>query len=119
MRAAATVVRLMPSPRNTITFFACPCIAPLAAARAAPLRYHQAAVSPCGWATSGTSIGGTGWAAEPAGAVSRTLPLQAANRVARQASGTARLRWGPVEIGRAPGRERVCQYVYLSWGAGS
>src|SRR3546814_10680820 len=97
MRAAATVVRLMPSPRNTITFFACPCIAPLAAARAAPLRYHQAAVSPCGWATSGTSIGCTGWAAEPAGAVSRTLPLQAASRVARQASGTARIRWAPVD----------------------
>src|SRR5690606_23919624 len=86
MRAAATVVRLMPSPRNTITFFALPPMAPLAAARAAPLRYHQSAVSPCGWATSGTSIGATRVAAL-AGATSRTLPLQAASRVARQAIG--------------------------------
>src|SRR3546814_219079 len=97
MRPAVTVARLMPSPWNTIPFFAFPCIAPLAAARASPLRYHPAAVSPCGWATSGTSIGGTGWAAGPAGAVSRTLPLQAASRVARQASGTARICWAPVD----------------------
>src|SRR5687767_9451689 len=56
MRAAATVVRLMPSPRNRITFFARPFIAPLVAARAAPLRYHQAGVSPAGCAIGGTSI---------------------------------------------------------------
>ena len=41
MREAATVVRLMPSPRNRMTFFALPDIAPLAAAWAAPLRYHH------------------------------------------------------------------------------
>src|SRR5690606_15085693 len=99
MRAAATVVRLMPSPRKTITFFALPPIAPLAAARAAPLRYHQPAVSPSGWATSGTSIGAACVVAA-AGAASRTLPLQAASRVARQAIGrqagvVARIRGAP------------------------
>ena len=92
MRAAATVVRLMPSPRNRITFFARPCIAPFAAARAAPLRYHQAAVSPCGCATSGTSIAPTGRPSPEAGVASRTLPLHAARRVARQASGNKRIR---------------------------
>src|SRR5690606_38143891 len=55
MRAAATVVRLIPSPRKRMTFFARPDIAPLAAARAAPLRYHHCAVSPEGWVISGTS----------------------------------------------------------------
>jgi hypothetical protein len=55
MRAAATVVRLMPSPRKMITFFARPCIAPRAAACDAPSRNHHAAVSPPGWAIAGTA----------------------------------------------------------------
>src|SRR5687768_5706290 len=55
MRAAATVVRLMPSPRNRMTFLALPSMAPLPAARAAPLRYHHCGVSPAGWAMAGTS----------------------------------------------------------------
>src|SRR5690606_14949312 len=90
MRAAATVVRLMPSPRNTITFLARPCIAPLAAARAAPLRYHQAAVSPWGWPMAGTSTSMAALA--EVGGASRTLPLQAASRVARQVIVSARIR---------------------------
>src|SRR5690606_17672379 len=56
MRAAATVVRLMPSPRNRITFFARPRMAPRAAACAAPSRNHQAGVSSPGWRMAGTSI---------------------------------------------------------------
>src|SRR5690606_2258236 len=62
MRAAATVVRLMPSPRNTITFFARPCIAPLAAARAAPRR--RAAGGPQRQQGGGRNCGG---GAEPSG----------------------------------------------------
>src|SRR3546814_6206242 len=47
--------------------------------------------------TSGNSVGCTGWAGEPGGAVSRTWPLQGAGGVAREASGTARIRWAPVD----------------------
>src|SRR5690606_22348720 len=54
MRAAATVGRLMPSPTNRITLRAVPCMAPLAAAWAAPWRNHQEALSPSGWRMSGT-----------------------------------------------------------------
>src|SRR5690606_25616691 len=55
MRAAATVVRLMPSPTNRITLRARPAIAPRLAAWAAPSRNHQAAVSPAGRSMAGTS----------------------------------------------------------------
>ena len=57
-----------------MTFFASPPIAPFAAARAAPLRYHHAAVSPRGCVIAGTSMAAMG-----GGAVSRTVAVQAAS----------------------------------------
>src|SRR5690606_2543102 len=70
----------MPSPRKTMTFFARPAIAPLAAARAAPLRYHHCAVSPSGWLIGGTSTD------TPAGAAARGgVAAQAASRTAERA----------------------------------
>src|SRR5688572_6301437 len=55
MRAAATVVRLMPSPTNRITFLALPDMAPRCAACAAPSWNHQPGVSSFGCAMTGTS----------------------------------------------------------------
>src|SRR5690606_2311157 len=88
MRAAATVVRLMPSPRNTITFLARPDMAPLAAACAAPLRYHQAGVSPAGRSIAGTSTD-TG---ASAGAVAAPVVAGVAQAVARAAHSVGRNR---------------------------
>jgi hypothetical protein len=48
MRAAVIVVTLMPSPRNTMTFFACAFLGAFASAEAAPARNHQSGVSPSG-----------------------------------------------------------------------
>src|SRR5690242_9008204 len=80
MRAAATVVRLMPSPRNRIRFFAFALPAPCACALAAPARNHQAAVSPAGRWIDGTSI------CACAGAV--LLPVGAGDVVAQPANNT-------------------------------
>src|SRR3546814_13757581 len=35
----------------------------------------------------------------------------------RRAAALGAIAWGRLEIGRASGRERVCQYVYISGGA--
>src|SRR5690606_3108203 len=116
MRAAATVVRLMPSPRNRITFFARPAMAPLAAARAAPARYHHSGVSPAGRAISGTGTctvagaGGAWWAAVAAQAPSRVAQRVVARVVARvdgrRCRGIAgRAGWAP-DVRVAPRRRR-------------
>src|SRR5688572_28705666 len=96
MRAAATVVRLMPSPRNTITFFALTAIAPLPAARAAPARYHHAAVSPCGCVMAGTSMGAAVTGTVVLGAALRPVVVlaQAAIAPMARASGTTVRRIG-------------------------
>lgn len=52
-----------------MTFLALPSMAPLPAARAAPLRYHHWGVSPAGWATAGTSM------ATAPGAVAAGVPV--------------------------------------------
>src|SRR4249919_956157 len=92
MRAAATVGRLMPSPRKRMTLRAWPAIAPLPAARAAPARYHQAAVSPSGWATVGTSMTCTA-----VGAGAGACVAHAARKEAQVARAKARMRSGNVE----------------------
>src|SRR5690606_20322589 len=56
-------------------------IAPLAAACAAPLRYHHCGVSPCGWLTAGTST------AKACGTLGAAVLAQApSSRVDRAAS---------------------------------
>src|SRR5690606_10171110 len=95
----------MPSPRKTMTFFARPAIAPFAAARAAPLRYHHCGVSPAGCSTTGTST------VQLVAAVARCGgAAQAASRVARttETTGSRRGMAGPVgqeveAVGSAPG----------------
>src|SRR5687768_6650542 len=89
MRAAATVVRLMPSPRNTMMFFARPRIAPRSAACAAPSRNHQAGVSPSGCVIVGTST----WSvlAAEMGSGEAGEVAQALHRVARQAIDSRRM----------------------------
>src|SRR5690606_5432854 len=85
----------MPSPRKTMTFFARPAIAPLAAARAAPLRYHHCAVSPSGWLIGGTSTG------TPAGAAARGgVAGQAASRTAERAEAAGSRRGMAYPAGR-------------------
>src|SRR5690606_20166370 len=88
MRAAATVVRLMPSPKNRITLRALPAMAPLAAAWAAPLRYHHSGVSPSGRVISGTAtaVATCGAVLEGAGAVAQA----AGSRAQSSARGRAR-----------------------------
>ncbi|MNU39496.1 hypothetical protein D3C71_281930 [compost metagenome] len=66
-----------------MTFLALPAIAPLAAAWAAPLRYHHCGVSPAGWATGATLTfrpAGADAGAVLAQAPSSRVVAQAANR---------------------------------------
>ena len=71
-----------------MTFFALPDMAPLAAAAAAPLRYHHCGVSPSGWAMAGTCTRG---ALAGAGAVGGVLAQAAGSRAESRARGRARV----------------------------
>src|SRR5436190_5971105 len=85
----------MPSPRNTMTLRARPDMDPLAAARAAPARYHQAADSPSGRWMVGTSMGFG--AAAGAGCAAGAVPvrsMRATGGVAQDATSKVAQRTG-------------------------
>src|SRR5688572_20087640 len=119
MRAAATVVRLMPSPTNRITFFARPAMAPRCAACAAPSRNHQAGVSPPGRWIGGTSTAIAGVREPPAVGAGVPVVAQAPTRVVARAR--ARMRDGGMGIGDVEARVRGGDYaawVLRKWNAG-
>src|SRR5688500_7208366 len=120
MRAPATVVRLMPSPTNRITFFARPFIAPRRAAWAAPSRNHQAGVSPSGCLIAGTSTS----TAPPPGEASWTertvaqAPIRAAAR-ARVMTRNECMKAGREQRGRRERRTGDYANASLPEGAGT